>query len=172
MKSSSDDVAANMLHMIAKNSAPDLCNIIHTHEHTYTVICFHMKYFSITKIYKIGCSIRISCKIVTKQFSSFAKKQQNSISMNTCIVWQIVMYCVTWSTVKLQDSSTHTRDVTIHNLDVSIYCHLCITIQQYIARYNKLSVNLLVFSNYKQEIVAELNNSQPQCTTTALIVRM
>ena len=29
----------------------------------------------------------------------------------------------------------------------------------------------MVFSNYKQEIVAELNNSQPQCTTTALIVR-
>ena len=28
----------------------------------------------------------------------------------------------------------------------------------------------MVFSNYKQEIVAELNNSQPQCTTTALIV--
>ena len=29
----------------------------------------------------------------------------------------------------------------------------------------------MVFSNYKQEIVAELNNSQPQCVTTALIVR-
>jgi len=28
----------------------------------------------------------------------------------------------------------------------------------------------MVFSNYKQEIIAELNNSQPQCTTTALIV--
>ena len=28
----------------------------------------------------------------------------------------------------------------------------------------------MVFSNYKQEIVAELNNSQPQCTTTVLIV--
>ena len=28
----------------------------------------------------------------------------------------------------------------------------------------------MIFSNYKQEIVAELNNSQPQCTTTALIV--
>ena len=28
------------------------------------------------------------------------------------------------------------RDVTIHNLDVSIYCHLCITIQRYIAQYN------------------------------------
>ena len=25
----------------------------------------------------------------------------------------------------------------------------------------------MVFSNYKQEIVAELNNSQPQCATTA-----
>ena len=25
------------------------------------------------------------------------------------------------------------RDATIHNLDVSIYCHLCITIQRYIA---------------------------------------
>ena len=29
---------------------------------------------------------------------------------------------------------------------------------------------LVVFSNYKQEIVAKVNNSQPQCTTTALIV--
>ena len=28
----------------------------------------------------------------------------------------------------------------------------------------------MIFSNYKQEIVAELNNLQPQCTTTALIV--
>ena len=28
----------------------------------------------------------------------------------------------------------------------------------------------MVFSNYKQEIVTELNNSQPQCATTALIV--
>ena len=29
MKSSSDDVAANMLHMIAKNSAPDLRMCVH-----------------------------------------------------------------------------------------------------------------------------------------------
>ena len=28
----------------------------------------------------------------------------------------------------------------------------------------------MVFSNYKQEIVAKLNNSPPQCTTTAQIV--
>ena len=28
----------------------------------------------------------------------------------------------------------------------------------------------MIFSNYKQEIFAELNNSQPQCITTALIV--
>ena len=28
----------------------------------------------------------------------------------------------------------------------------------------------MVFSNHKQEVVAELNNSQPQCTTIALIV--
>ena len=30
------------------------------------------------------------------------------------------------------------RDATIHNLDVSIYCQLCITIQRYIARYNQV----------------------------------
>ena len=30
------------------------------------------------------------------------------------------------------------RDATIHNLDVSIYRHLCITIQQYIARYDQV----------------------------------
>ena len=30
------------------------------------------------------------------------------------------------------------RDATIHNLDVSIYCHLCIMIQRYIARYNQV----------------------------------
>ena len=30
------------------------------------------------------------------------------------------------------------RDVTIHNLDVSIDCHLCIMIQRYIARYNQV----------------------------------
>ena len=27
------------------------------------------------------------------------------------------------------------KDATIHNLDVLIYCHLCITIQRYISRY-------------------------------------
>ena len=32
----------------------------------------------------------------------------------------------------------HIRDATIHNLDVSIYCHLYITIQRYIARYNQV----------------------------------
>ena len=30
------------------------------------------------------------------------------------------------------------RDATIHNLGVSIYCHLCITIQRYIVRYNQV----------------------------------
>ena len=35
-------------------------------------------------------------------------------------------------------ASVCVRDVTIHNLDVSIYCHLCITIQRYIARYNQV----------------------------------
>ena len=29
------------------------------------------------------------------------------------------------------------RDVTIHDLDVSIYCHLCIMIQRYIELYNQ-----------------------------------
>ena len=35
-------------------------------------------------------------------------------------------------------ASVLNRDATIHNLDVSIYCHLCITILQYIARYNQV----------------------------------
>ena len=36
------------------------------------------------------------------------------------------------------DIRIYCRDATIHNLDVSIYCHLCIMIQQYIARYNQV----------------------------------
>jgi len=41
--------------------------------------------------------------------------------------------------------------------DTAIYCKI------------QSSVNLLIFSDFLKEIVAELNNSQPQCTTTALI---
>ena len=35
-------------------------------------------------------------------------------------------------------TNVYTRDVAIHNLDISIYCHLCITIQRYIAQYNQV----------------------------------
>ena len=35
-------------------------------------------------------------------------------------------------------SNIRTRNAMIHNLDVSIYCHLCITIQRYIAQYNQV----------------------------------
>ena len=61
MKSSSDDVAANMLHMIAKNSAPDLmycythtCTyLLHTRIHTYVHmhICVHIHIHTYMYIY-------------------------------------------------------------------------------------------------------------------------
>ena len=52
MKSSSDDVAANMLHMIAKNSAPDLmCCYTHTCTYLYTRIHMHICVHTYIHIY-------------------------------------------------------------------------------------------------------------------------
>ena len=45
-----------------------------------------------------------------------------------------------------------TRDATIHNLDVSMYCHLCITIQRYVYCTIQPSVNLLIFRTFSQII--------------------
>ena len=41
-------------------------------------------------------------------------------------------------THSLTNMHTHARNVTIHNMNVSIYYHLCIMIQRYIARYNQV----------------------------------
>ena len=67
-------------------------------------------------------------------------------SISTGIIYQKTLTCgdddkidpILASTVDLLQGSLSTRDATIHNLDVSIYCHLCITIQRYIARYNQV----------------------------------
>ena len=60
--------------------------------------------------------------------------------MCVCVYACSVCVCVSMCVFVCVHSHTHThiRDVTIHNLDVSIYCHLCITIQRYIARYNQV----------------------------------